>query len=212
LIYLAACYGHLGRITEGGKAIESANDIIAKRGKGGVLTLSQNLTGIVSTFLSAIDLDRFGGSAARERLRVGLSVIPELTWFGRMTVRGGPGSYSFEVKGATQIDFHTMKSLHERGAIFIDVSYTKSSIKEHIPGSVNFSDGLLVRFTREALIAFAQESDEVVVYCAGSGCEFTAFEAAQTANWGYDKVYFFIGDAVQAWKDAGYPVETKPVQ
>jgi rhodanese-related sulfurtransferase len=116
------------------------------------------------------------------------------------------------VIGATQIDVDAMKSLHERGAIFIDVSYTDTWVEERIPGSVNFSDGLLVRFTREALIAFAQESDEVVVYCAGSVCEFTAFEAAQTANWGYDKVYFFTGDAVQAWKDAGYPVETKPVQ
>ncbi len=104
-----------------------------------------------------------------------------------------------------------MKSLHERGAIFIDASYPGPSIKEHIPGSVNIHDGLLVRFTREALIAVAQESDEVVVYCT---CRtFTAaFEAAVTASWGYDKVYFFTGDAVQAWKDAGYPVETRPAQ
>ncbi len=110
-----------------------------------------------------------------------------------------------------QIDVDAMKSLHERGAIFIDVSYPDSSVKEHIPGSVNFSDGLLVRFTREALIAVAQESDDVVVYCT-CGTFTSAFEAAQTANWGYDKVYFFTGDGVQAWKDAGYPVETKPVQ
>ena len=164
---------------------------------------------------SPLVLNRFGGSAAQERLRVGLSVIPELTWFGRMTVRRGLGGGEeryYEVNGATQIDVHAMKSLHERGAIFIDISYPESSIKDHIPGSINFSDGLLVRFTREALIAVAQESDEVVVHCTGSHCATGAFEAAQTANWGYDKVYFFTGDAVQAWKDAGYPVETKPVQ
>ena len=145
LIYLAACYGHLGRITEGGKAIESANHANIKRGKGGILTLSQNIPGIASFYLSAIDLNRFGGRAAQERLRVGLSVIPELTWYGRMTVRRGLGrlgSDSFEVIGATQIDVGAMKSLHERGAIFIDVSYTDTWVEERIPGSVHFKGGL----------------------------------------------------------------------
>jgi rhodanese-related sulfurtransferase len=104
-----------------------------------------------------------------------------------------------------------MKSLHERGAKFIDASYPESSGEEHIPGSINISDGLLVRFTREALIAVAQESDDVVVYCT-CGTFTSAYEAAMIANWGYDKVYFFTGDAVQAWKDAGYSVETGPAQ
>jgi rhodanese-related sulfurtransferase len=135
-----------------------------------------------------------------------------------MTVRGGPTSYSFEVKGATQIDVDAMKSLHERGAIFIDVGYTDSWVEEHIPGSVNLTGDRSnnpsnTRLERKTLIAIAQKGDEVVIYCTGSGCSTGAYAAAMTANWGYDKVYYFTtGDGVQAWKDAGYPVETKPVQ
>jgi rhodanese-related sulfurtransferase len=130
----------------------------------------------------------------------------------------GVDSNTYKVNGARQIDVHEMKLLLERGAIFIDVGYTDSWVEERIPGSINLTGDRSnnpsnTRLERKTLIAIAQKGDEVVLYCTrDTNCPTGAYEAAMIANWGYDKVYFFTGDAVQAWKDAGYPVETGPVQ
>ena len=64
------------------------------------------------------------------------------------------------------------------------------------------------RFTEDTLMAVADKAEEIVLYCDDSSCpNGPTWEAAKAANWGYQKVYFFAGDA-QAWKEAGYPVET----
>ena len=54
-------------------------------------------------------------------------------------------------------------------------------------------------------MAVVDKDQEVVIYYTAdySG----AWEAAKAANWGYQKVYFIEGGA-QAWKEAGYPIET----
>ncbi len=62
-----------------------------------------------------------------------------------------------------------------------------------------------MRFTEETLMAVADKNVEIVVYYNDTYSG--AWEAAKAANWGYQNVYFFRGGA-QAWKDAGYPVET----
>ena len=97
--------------------------------------------------------------------------------------------------------------------VFIDVGHPDDWKKEHIPGAVNLTrirlwDSAQPRFTEETLMAVADKTEEIVMYCSGT-C-FAAWLAAKAANWGYQKVYFFrfaFGRA-QAWKDAGYPVES----
>jgi rhodanese-related sulfurtransferase len=213
LIYLASSYGHLGRIKDADNAIEAANDIQANLGMGD-LSLERKSPHADNPFEGEIDFRRFGGRLAQERVRAGLSDIPALTWQYRITVHSvlGADNSWWEIEGATEIDVATAKSLHDRGAVFIDTSHPDVRKEQHIPGAVHLTyyrltDSVQAKFTEETLMAVAEKTAEVVVYC--DDCYNRVWDAAKVANWGYQKVYFFRGGA-QAWKDAGYPVETRP--
>ncbi len=212
LIYLASSYGHLGRIKDADDAIEAANNMRAKLGMGD-LTLERIAPfSSSSPFRGEIDFPRFGGRLAQERVRAGLSDIPALRWQYLITRHRvlDAGNTWWEVKGATEIDIATAKSLHDRGAVFIDTSHPDVRQEQQIPGAVHltyyrFTDSAQARFTEETLIAVVDKTVEIVVYC--DDCYNRVWDAAKAVNWGYQKVYFFRGGA-QAWKDAGYPVET----
>jgi tetratricopeptide (TPR) repeat protein len=215
LIYLASSYGHLGRVKDADNAIEAANDIQAKLGMGSLTLEKKPDTYNDTPFRGEIDFPRFGGKLAQARVRAGLSDIPALTWQYRVTTHEilGSGNTWFEVEGATEIDFSTAKSFYDRGMVFIDVGHPDDWKKEHIPGAVNLTyvrvkGSTVLRFTEETLMAVADKTIEIVVYCSGT-C-WAAWQAAEAANWGYQKVYFlrFAFGKAQAWKDAGYPVET----
>ncbi len=213
LIYLASSYGHLGRIKDADNAIEAANDIQAKLGMGDLTLERMPDTYTDTPFRGEIDFPRFGGRLAQDRVRAGLSDIPALTWQYRVTTHSvlGAGNTWYEVEGATKIDVHTAKSLHDRGTVFIDTSHPNAWKKQHIPGAVHLpylrlKDSAQARFTEETLMAVADKTEEIVVHCRDKGCISGAWEAAKAANWGYQKVYFFRFGA-QAWKDAGYPVD-----
>ena len=85
----------------------------------------------------------------------------------------------------------------------------------HISGAINLSwvrsgDPSRLRYSKTTLREVAGYDDEIVLYVDygyGSGYSSPAWEVAKAVNWGYRKVYFFDGGA-QAWKEAGYPVET----
>jgi TolB-like protein/class 3 adenylate cyclase/rhodanese-related sulfurtransferase/Flp pilus assembly protein TadD len=211
-IYLASSYGHLGRIKDADNAIEDANDIRAELGMGD-LTLEKKTQFFTETpFQGEIDFPRFGEKLAQERVRAGLSDIPALTWQYRVTTHAvlGLGNTWYEVEGATRIDIHTAKSLRDLGVVFIDTSRPDLWKEQHIPDAINLTyvrsrDSAQAKFSEDKLIAVADKTEEIVVYC--SDCHPIVWDAAKAANWGYQKVYFFRGGA-QAWKEAGYPVET----
>ena len=217
LIYLASSYGHLGRMTEAEAAIEAANDVRAGLGMGD-LTLERiqhSLSGS-TPFNGEIDFTRFGGEAAKKRLRAGLSEIPALNWQYLITALQvlGAGNTSFEIEGATEIDLAMAKSFYDRGALFIDVSFERHWREGHIPNSVhlpverNSADPTKPRLTEITLRAIADESDEIVFLICSPGAPCTpAWPTAKAIKWGYQKVYYFVGGA-PAWKAAGYPIET----
>ena len=214
LIYLASSYGHMGRIKDADAAIDAANDMRAKRGIGD-LTLENIATfSSSSPFRGEIDFPLFGGRLAQERVRAGLSSIPALTWQYLITRHRvlGSGNTWWEVKGATEIDVATAKSLHDRGAVFIDTSHPDVRQEQQIPGAIHltyyrFTDSAQARITEETLTAVVDKTVEIVVYC--DDCYNRVWEAAKAVNWGYQRVHFFRGGA-QAWKDAGFPVESGP--
>jgi Tfp pilus assembly protein PilF/rhodanese-related sulfurtransferase len=211
LIYLASSYGHLRRIKDADNTIEAANDMRARLGMGD-LTLGRKSPSSSSPFQGEIDFPRFGGRLTQERVRAGLSDIPALTWQYRVAMHRvlDAGNTWWDVEGATEIDVAAAKSLHDRGAVFIDTSHPDVRKQQQIPGAIHLTyyrltDSAQAKFTEERLMAVADKTMEIVVYC--DDCYNRAWDAAKAANWGYQKVYFFRGGA-QAWKDAGYPVET----
>ena len=212
LIYLASSYGHLDRIEDADDAIEAANDVRAKFGLDD-LTLEKRQGDYTDTpFRGEIDFPRFGAKQAQERIRAGLSSVPALTWQYRLTTYSvlGAGNTWFKVDGATNVDISAAKSLYDRGVVFIDVSHPDEWNKRHIPRAksltyVRAKESAHTRFTKASLMAVVDKTAELVVYCNGD-C-YPEWQAAKAANWGYEKVYFLRGD-LQAWIDAGFPIET----
>ena len=211
LIYLAASYSHLRRIDEADAIIDTANQV---RNLAGLdeLSLRDPRTYGLDTTTAQIDLAQFGSKSVQDLVRAGLSEIPALKWQYLVTVHVvlGPGNTWFEVDGATLIDLPTAKSIYDRGVLFVDSSGKSAWDSSHIPGAVHLSweRSADPRYSRATLRDVAGYDDEMVFY-ASDGLLTAAWEVAKALTWGYRNVSFFHG-GVQAWKDAGYPVETGP--
>jgi rhodanese-related sulfurtransferase len=219
LIYLASSYGHLGRMAEAEAAIEAANDVRAKLGSGDLSleSVDPNLSGF-SPVQGELDFSRFGSDAAQQRLRVGLSEIPALTWHSLITTRllldeNNLTIGSYDINGAVEIDLATARSFHERGVVFIDTSPAKVWRAGHVPASINLpeerspEEQTTRRLTAQTLGSILAKSQEVVFYYYAVGPPGTPWAGAKASKWGYQKVYYFNGGA-RAWKVAGYPIET----
>jgi tetratricopeptide (TPR) repeat protein len=216
LIYLASSYGHLGKMREAEDTIEATNDLRDKFGLGRELSLENKINNGWTPFRGEIGFPRFGLKQAQDRLRLGLSKIPALNWQYLIRIYGGLGANDtrIEVEGATEIDLATAKSFYDRGVMFIDSGSAGEGLwkKGRVAGAVNLPyranhpGGVSLRETE--LNKILDKSEEVVFYwCipAHPACN-PYFETAKAVNWGYQKVYYFVGGAA-AWKEAGYPIE-----
>jgi len=211
-IYLAASYGYMGRPEDANDSIVNANDVRAKRGEM-ALSLESKSDDWYSPFRGEIDFSRFGEQQAQERLRAGLTGgIPALTWQYLVTPHPDGENTWFEVKGATVIDAHMAKSLHDRNVKFIDSRTEAYRNEGWIPGAVHLSDTRTVAstihlLTEETLAKIVDKTDEVVFYCDDRAFQYSAFASAKALSWGYQKVFYFL-EGFRGWKEAGYPVET----
>ena len=91
----------------------------------------------------------------------------------------------------------------------VDVRAASDFDVGHIPGARNIS--LVVGLSKEALAKVAGPEDEVVFYCHGKYCPYSAYAAAKAIAWGWHRVYRFAGGFPE-WQDAGYPVEIAPAK
>jgi adenylate cyclase len=214
-IYLAATLAYLNRIDEADAAIESANDLRARFGFGGDLSL-ESAQGGYSPFWGEIDFTRFGDKRAQEHLRSGLSRLPALTWQYLITVHliREPGKTRWEVKDAIEIDLTTAKLFHNRGILFISINDLEVWKEGRIPGSINLPlyrsqiDSTRPRLSK-ALLKNLVKEDEGVVFVGEMHVGSSKWEevaAAKAVRWGYQQVYYFIG-GTSAWKKAGYTIE-----
>jgi TolB-like protein/class 3 adenylate cyclase/rhodanese-related sulfurtransferase/Flp pilus assembly protein TadD len=111
----------------------------------------------------------------------------------------------YVVQGATEIDAHAAKALHDRGsAIFVDARAASDFERGHIPGAKNLP--VVSRLSKESLAAVAGQNDEIVFSCMGKHCPYSAYASAKALLWGYTHVDRFAG-GFPAWQDAGYPTE-----
>jgi TolB-like protein/class 3 adenylate cyclase/rhodanese-related sulfurtransferase len=213
LIYLASTYGHLGKMREAEDTIETTNELRATSGGLGALSLESVVSSGFSAFRGKIDWQSFGTKAAQERLRAGLSDIPALTWQYLLKFYGSGPDTRAAIEGATEIDLATAKEFHDRGILFVDLGTKAEGLweKGRVTGAINlpWADyAAKNRFRETSLNEILDKTEEVVFYwCApGSTCS-PSRAIAKAVNWGYQKVYYFIGGAA-AWKEAGYPIET----
>ena len=198
-VYLAAAYAHLGRNQEAKHALKTANTLRAKAGWG-------SLT--IQTVAGHRDHGGrryyFNWLSDYKPLREGLrkaGVAQEPGW--QDLIISGPAG--FEVKGATTIDTETAKTLHERGVPFIDIWFAWT--QNHIVGA-HFQDVWTYEINDASLPEVAGKNQEIVIYSSRSGeNRWTPEAVARAVSWGYKKIYFYR-DGLDAWKAAGYEVET----
>jgi TolB-like protein/Flp pilus assembly protein TadD len=155
-LWLAATYGHLGRVQEAMNAIKMFDERKAKTGWFFYLDLE------------FVNIWWLKEQADIERLRKGLRIAgvpPEGAHFtvGRNLIsqtKDGP-----EVKGATSIDVTTAKALYDRGVRFVDVRNMRHWSKGHIPGAVHLF--FYTVFSELQLSKTVSKDQEVVIHCGG---------------------------------------------
>jgi len=203
---LIAILGHLGRKEGVPEAIERFNEISLAAGYN---ELTVQMFGGTWWYGDIFNYD----PAYRDQLIAGLRKAGVQEGAGvdasvercRRLIRRVDAFY--ENDGATKVDVPAAKSLHDRGAKFVDVRAAKGFREGHIPGASNLDMG--TELSKETLARVASRDDDLVLSCHGKTCPDSAFASAKAIVWGYRHVYYFDG-GFPAWKEAGLPVEAGP--
>ena len=192
-VYLGAAYSHLGRDEEAKAAVKKANALRANVGWS-PLTLEN------------VGRGRFNRSPSlpeRDLLREGLGKVGVPTggeWAALVTTTS---SGAFDVKGATMVDASAAKALHDRKVPFVDVTFYAFPA-----GHISRAYWLLLsdEFDEARLLDIVAKTEEVVIYGRPEN-RMTTRGCAKAVAWGFQKVHCFMG-GLDAWREAGHPVET----
>jgi phage shock protein E len=92
--------------------------------------------------------------------------------------------------------------------IIIDVRDNSSYTAGHLPNATNipYTDDFTFNDTIRSVLS-GKENSEIVVYCAGGGCELSSMASSVLIEDGFTKVYW-MPDGLSGWADAGYLVIT----
>lgn len=111
------------------------------------------------------------------------------------------------VQGAKRIDADAAKKLFDAGeAVFIDTRAAGLFDMSHIEGAVNLD--LNMTYSKESLDNLANQDQQIVLYCHGTYCPYSAYASAKAIIWGFKDVYYFAGGEPE-WKEAGYPISNQ---
>jgi rhodanese-related sulfurtransferase len=118
------------------------------------------------------------------------------------------------IPGGTFVDVAKAKTLHDKGAVFIDARVAAEYAEKHIKGATNvvFKEVNKKVSTLDPKDAFdlkklpADKAKVMVFYCNGSPC-WRGYKAADAAiKAGYKHVNWFR-DGMPAWEAKSYPTE-----
>ena len=99
------------------------------------------------------------------------------------------------------------KARLDKGALFLDARPEAFYVMSHVPGSLPLpEDDFEKAFAR--LETRLRSSLDVVVYCAGYGCEASHIVARKLKERGVPAV--ILHDGWPAWEEAKYPVRSGP--
>jgi rhodanese-related sulfurtransferase len=112
------------------------------------------------------------------------------------------GQNAFLEKGDVQIDVKEAKSRLDHGALFLDARPRAFYEMSHIPGARALpEDDFDAAFA--PLEGLLRSRYDIVVYCAGFGCEASLDVARKLKAKGIPAVV--LADGWPAWDEAGYP-------
>ncbi len=115
------------------------------------------------------------------------------------------GANAFIVPGETVVEIPAAEARKrlDKGALFLDARPLANYEMEHIPGALSLpEEGFDAAFAR--LEPTLRSRLDIVVYCAGYGCEASHIVARKLRERGVHAV--ILNEGWPAWIDAGYPV------
>ena len=192
-VFLAAAYGHLGREDEAKAAVDQANAIRARVGRGPLVLQTIHRWRVTDEELILEGL-----------ANAGVENEPG-EWMSLVTQKLS----EYEVDGAEKLDVVKAKALHDGGVPFVDVSRPGNWLTGRIPGAIHLGLGGLFfeeLLSEVRLLEIANRNQGIVIYCSNPNCSAAPFACAKALMWGFQNVYYFAGGALE-WKAAGFPIQ-----
>ncbi len=204
---LVSAYGHVGRSEGVGAAIEKYNALTLPAGFDPLTVQESGWWWYGDMFdYHRPYRDQYLSGLRKAGVPEGAGIdLAYDAYAGLMSKRDG----EYFVEGATRIDAAVAKALHDRGVRFVDVRTAVAYGRGHIPGA-HLRD-VVITLSKETLSQVLDKDAEVVFYCYGKYCHYSAFASAKALKWGFSRVYYFAG-GYPAWVDGGYPVEVASTQ
>ena len=91
----------------------------------------------------------------------------------------------------------------EHELVIVDALSPISFAASHLPGAINMPPERVDDLAERRI---PDRNAEVVVYCAGRGCESSVDVATRLIELGYRNVHHYAGGK-EEWRDAGLPLE-----
>ena len=150
-----------------------------------------------NTLLQAPDEDAFV-----DQLLAGLGTFP--TYFSRLPEynRQGPRIYR-DPPQLAQLSVDNARSLLERGALVVDVRPIADFAAAHMPGSLSIE----LRPVFSSWLGWLVEPDRPVIFVFAEGQDRTDL-VRQCLTVGYEQLAGEIDGGLDAWRKAGWPVES----
>ncbi|MBT4132779.1 MAG: hypothetical protein HOG76_00060 [Candidatus Marinimicrobia bacterium] len=167
---------------------------------------------LIKDIITLVIVSTILGVSAQVVLPNGIGLRTEITVVGDDSTGVAVASVSINPNGAseaaTNISLQKAYSAYENGsAIFFDARSPEEFGSGHIKAAVN----LPVHAFLDSLnyLENLDFNKHIITYCDGEDCNASIDLAADLKMMGFAQVNFFFG-GWQEWRDAGYPVGSKP--
>ncbi|HLO41488.1 MAG TPA: rhodanese-like domain-containing protein [Phycisphaerales bacterium] len=103
------------------------------------------------------------------------------------------------------------KALFDEGVIFIDARIDTEYAVDRVSGAIHLTSAMFSGSEPPQALAILDPSRPVVIYCTGGDCDASHAVGIRLQQSGFEKIHIMV-DGLPGWKNAGYPVDTGPVE
>jgi rhodanese-related sulfurtransferase len=123
---------------------------------------------------------------------------------------GASSAASTEALGL-EITLAQSKALFDEGVMFIDARIDSEYAVDRVSGAIHLTTAMFSGSEPPAALAILDPTRPVVIYCTGGDCDASHSVGIRLQQLGFEKIHIMV-DGLPGWKNAGYPVDTGPVE
>jgi rhodanese-related sulfurtransferase len=110
-----------------------------------------------------------------------------------------------------EITIEQAKALFDQGVVFIDARIDSEYAVDRVEGAIHLTSAMFGGSEPPQALAILDPAMPVVIYCTGGDCDASHAVGIRLQQSGYEKIHIMV-DGLPAWKAAGHPVDTAPVE